>query len=278
VSAVEPSTPDAGAPAPPSFATADEIAAGLRALFPAKDHAVFFEVPDGTGARIRRRADALVQSLWPSRGLWLAGIEIKVARADWLRELKDPGKADAIACFCDHWYVAVSDRALVHDGELPASWGLIAPQRGALRVVVAPAQLDPVPMTPAFRAALLRAAQESGANEAQLREARSVARAEGVEAGKQHAHWEGEQARRDLKELRATLAVFDEHRVHLSTYSAAQIAGALKLYTALSGNADLPRLLEYAANHAAGVERDFRAVLAQLRAAVDGAIENGAAS
>lgn len=261
----------ADVPAPPpaaplSFATADDMITGLRALFPAKDHAVFFEVPNGTGARVSRRIDALVQSLWPSRGLWLAGVEIKVSRGDWLRELKDAGKADAIACFCDHWYVAVSDRAIVRDGELPPGWGMIAPQRGALRVVVPPAKLDPVPMSPTFRAALLRAAQECGANEAQLKQARAEARREGFEDGQRHAHWEGEQARRDLKELRASLAVLEERGVSLQTYTAGEIAGAMRLYRALNGQSDLASRLEHAANLAHAVDHDFRRALEVIRA------------
>ena len=44
--------------------------------------------------------------MWPSRGLYIAGVEIKVSRADWLKERKDPGKSVSIQRFCKYWYVA----------------------------------------------------------------------------------------------------------------------------------------------------------------------------
>jgi len=520
-------TPETSTASAPAFTTAPEIAAGLRALFPARDHAVLFDVADGTGGKITRRADAIVQALWPSRGLWLAGVEIKVSRGDWLRELKDAGKADAIARYCvaadtkvltedlrwtpagdlalgarligfdedttprvarqwrpavvtahaieprpvwrivtergtsvrctadhrwlvgrggvghcdpvewmetaaiaarvhrgrktylpryaepwtertdygtgylaaafdgegslpvpthtwrlsfaqkdnamlaevirhlvdhgfdhrqhvhhrargalvtlrpctgfhevlrflgqvrpqrllanwrrlfaahprgmrtlvrdrvvavescgtadvavmetstgtfiaegyashncDYWYLAVSDRAIVRDGELPAGWGLIAPQRNGLRIVLSPAKLEPVPMTPAFRAALLRAAQEVGANEAQLKAARAEARAEGVTAGERHAHWEGEHAKRRVRELEESLGALAEHGVMLSKWNARDIAAAMRLYRLLrAGSApDLLRVLEGAANSADVAARELRGALEAVRA------------
>ena len=48
-------------------------------------HAWLTEVNNSTGARGGRQyADAIVCSCWPSRGLWLAGVEVKVARGDGL--------------------------------------------------------------------------------------------------------------------------------------------------------------------------------------------------
>jgi hypothetical protein len=44
----------------------------------------------GSGSRQERYADGIAVSLWPSRGLEIHGIEIKVDRQDWKRELADP--------------------------------------------------------------------------------------------------------------------------------------------------------------------------------------------
>ena len=55
--------------------------------------------------------DAVIMSLWPSRGLELHGVEIKVSRADWKREAADPAKAEAIAAYCDAGELASVIRA-----------------------------------------------------------------------------------------------------------------------------------------------------------------------
>ncbi len=97
-------------------------------------------------------------STWPSRGLGLFGIEIKVSRGDWLRENKNPEKADEVAAYCDHWVVAVGDESIVKDGELPAQWGLLVPGKhpGTLRMKQPPGKLEAKPMSRSFLARILR--------------------------------------------------------------------------------------------------------------------------
>lgn len=105
--------------------SAHVIREALRVHFPAQAYAVLEEVRNGTGYRhTQRYADALVCSCWPSRGLWIAGIEIKVERRDWLRELQDPAKSAEIQRWCKYWWIA-APAGLVHDGELPGTWGLL---------------------------------------------------------------------------------------------------------------------------------------------------------
>src|SRR5262245_2299599 len=80
------------------------------------------EVRNGTGyAKQVRTADAVVVSVWPSRGVWLGGIEVKVSRSDWLRELKDPTKAAEIQKYCNYWWLA-SPEGVCEPGELPENW------------------------------------------------------------------------------------------------------------------------------------------------------------
>lgn len=103
----------------------DVIDAIREHLFKPKSHALLQQVRSTTSRMDNGRyADALVMSLWKSRGIWLAGIEVKVSRSDWMRELDNPHKADAIARYCDYWYVA-TPAGLVKPAELPAAWGLI---------------------------------------------------------------------------------------------------------------------------------------------------------
>ena len=102
-----------------------EIYAALRARYCAPEHALFFEVANGTGSNIRRYADAVAMNLFPSRGLTLSGFEVKVSKHDWRRELKSPHKAEeGIFKYCDHWWV-VAPSGIVGKDELPSTWGLL---------------------------------------------------------------------------------------------------------------------------------------------------------
>ncbi len=101
-----------------------------------------------------RCADMIVQDLW--KGLELIGHEVKITRADWVAELKDPEKAEAFRRHLHRWYLVVPDRSIVRD-DLPGGWGLMALRAGKLWVV-RPAPLTvPEPMPATMTAALLRA-------------------------------------------------------------------------------------------------------------------------
>lgn len=137
--------------------TAD-VKAALRARFVAPEWAIFFEVGDGTGNNQRRWADAVAMNMWPSRGLEIHGFEIKVSRSDWLRELKDPAKSAKVQQYCDRWWI-ITPKGIVKDGELPPTWGLYeVSDAGIIRQVVAAPQLEAVPVTRQFMAAVLRRA------------------------------------------------------------------------------------------------------------------------
>ncbi len=133
----------------------------LSAYFDAPAYAVLPGVADGTGRHKSRTVDAVVASLWPSRGLWIAGVEIKVSRSDLVRELRDPAKQESVFRFCDYFWLAVGDESIVRDGDVPETWGLLVPGRaGKLKVVKEAPKLEAQPMSPAFRAAILRRAAE----------------------------------------------------------------------------------------------------------------------
>lgn len=159
---------------------AAEVVTRLRARFAPPEYALFTDVGDATGGRATRRADAIAMSLWPSRGLELHGFEVKVDRRDWLRELKQPAKAEALARFCDRWWVVVSDDDIVQRGELPPTWGLLVAKGPKLVAKVDAPKLEPQQVTRSFLAAMLRVAQAQSPAEAVL----AAARAEGVEEGK----------------------------------------------------------------------------------------------
>ena len=133
----------------------------MRARFCAPKWALCFEVQDATGMRATRSADAIAMALWPSLGLELIGFEFKVSRADWLRELKDPSKAETFKRFCDRWYLVTTSRDIVHPGELPAGWGWLVVKGDRVYTITTAPPLQPEPVSRAFLAALLRRADEN---------------------------------------------------------------------------------------------------------------------
>lgn len=84
----------------------------------------------------RGGCDAIYVGFTSTSGRILVGHELKVSRSDWLNELNKPGKADAWADECHEWWLVVADPEIVHDGELPAGWGLMSPGRSKTRMTV----------------------------------------------------------------------------------------------------------------------------------------------
>lgn len=123
--------------AKPRQFTASQVLAELSAhKWSGNAYAWLYEVRSHTGYKPGERyADALVMSCWPSRGLWLAGVEVKVSRQDFLHELEQPEKSDRIQRFCDHWWLCTSPDVARID-EIPEAWGwieVVSPRRHAIR-------------------------------------------------------------------------------------------------------------------------------------------------
>jgi hypothetical protein len=120
-------------------------------------YAVAEHVRSGAGFDAKRTADFVAMDLWPSKGLCLHGHEVKVSRSDWLVELKQPEKSAEFIPFMDYWWLVVSDKEIVHDGELPAGWGLLAPRGDQLVVVRSARRVPAQPLSRTRMAALVRA-------------------------------------------------------------------------------------------------------------------------
>ena len=114
-------------------------------------------VKSEAGFWAQRSADLIAIDLWPSSGCAMHGHEVKVSRSDWLRELKDPTKAEAFRPYMDFWWLVVSDLHIVRD-DMPAGWGLIvAYPDGTTRITKRAARITPLPMTRSMQAAFARA-------------------------------------------------------------------------------------------------------------------------
>lgn len=151
-----------------------DIHAAMQKRWAAPEYAIMWEVGEGTGAQSGRYADAVIMSLWPSRGLELHGVEIKVSRSDWKREAADPSKAEAIAKYCHRWYVHTAPGVVQDTSEVPPMWGLREWDGKRWNTIREAERREPVPITYPFLAALLRRAD--GAMAAMVQQATFEAR------------------------------------------------------------------------------------------------------
>lgn len=90
----------------------------LSLAYPPDRYAIACEVP-----WLKRRADVLIMDTTDGT---LTGFEIKTTRGDWLREIRDPGKALAFLPMVDHWSLVEAYRGVAYDSEVPAEWGIMA--------------------------------------------------------------------------------------------------------------------------------------------------------
>lgn len=138
--------------------TANSVLNVLRAgPFREPAHVWLYELRNSTGytRAVPRYADALVTSVWPTRGIWFAGIEVKVARGDWLRELDDPTKSAEIQRFCDYWWVA-APKGVVKKEEVPEQWGFYEIDGKKAKAVKQAPRLEPEPLDKSFVASIMR--------------------------------------------------------------------------------------------------------------------------
>lgn len=190
--------------------TAADVLAALRERFPAQAWALLTDVANGTGRSANRFADAIAMSLWPSRGLEILGIEVKVSRTDWVRELNNPAKADPLAAYCDSWYLAVNDAAIVATGELPKSWGLLAPGKDGKLSCKKEAERNPSPkFDRSFLASVLRRVCKQLTSDARIEVARAEGRALGREAAAANAQCEIQEVKSRLEGLHMKLSDFE---------------------------------------------------------------------
>lgn len=138
----------------------------IHQKFAAPEWAVFFEVANATGGHVSRHADAVALGVWPSRGHTIVGFEFKENRRDWLREQKDPAKADVVAAHCDAWWVVAGAEGIVKVDELPEPWGLYVANKDRSRLLtVKPCvpfiDRDKAVMRRSFVAAMLRKVSET---------------------------------------------------------------------------------------------------------------------
>jgi hypothetical protein len=201
------------------------------------------KVRDDAGFNAKRTADAIAMSLWPSRGLRLHGFEVKCSRNDWLRELKDPSKAESFMRYLDRWWLVAAEGSIVAPGELPETWGLLVAEGNRLVCKTEAPQLNPQPLPRGLLASLLRSAcRVAEATPEEVRLAAEEARAASDRF--YEARLEAVESQRD--QLQEEILTFQrEAGVSLLTWSRGQrveeVARALR--AALDGDQDIAHLL-----------------------------------
>lgn len=193
--------------------TADDIRIALRRRYRAPEHAIAFEVAQSTGFDANRHLDAIAMDLWPSRGLALAGIEIKISRRDWRRELENPWKAEQLARFCDYFWVA-APTGMIGLADFPSAWGLMeVDPDGVIKTAKPAAKTEAEAVGRPFLAAMMRASAREIAPteaEAQLAKRRAELEAEFDERLKSRVQWQRNVDQYDAEQWRGLCKALGE--------------------------------------------------------------------
>ena len=222
---------------------AHDLFVRLQGSFPPPAYITLEEVRDATGFDGVRTADAIAISLYRSRGKAIYGFEMKVSRNDWLKELKQPEKAESIMRYCNYWALVVPNKDIVKPGELPPSWGMYVAQKSRLRCVVPCPKLEPMPMSLTFFTALAYAIQhrQDKIDEAALNAARDAGYKEGVRRTGDDRY------ENYYKELKANVDAYEKAsglQIQYGWAKPEKVGAIVKLL--LEGNAGIKRLLDTA--------------------------------
>lgn len=219
----------------------------LRAQYPLPHYALLYEVASGMGKTLNGYADAMAMSLFPSRGLDIEGFEIKTDRRDWLKELKDPEKAEHVAKYCDRWWLVISQEGIAKPEEVPDGWGLYVMERDRLQVAKRPKKLKAVAPDRPFIGAMLRRANEMAERERE-RAVEAIDKDEFVKKARAQAEKEAERrfdddlkvATREHEALKREIAEFeDKSGIRITMWNGVRMGEAVKLVMSLKDSHDI---------------------------------------
>jgi hypothetical protein len=208
--------------------TSRELRALLRAKYPEAEYAMLSEVRNGAGFDANRSTDAIIVGLWPSRGLYIEGVEIKVSRSDWKREKQRPDKGEESAAYCDFYWV-LSPAGVVPVEEIPPAWGLMEAEDRKITVTKKPEKLSPKPLDRSFVAAMLKRAQATGLSEKERAEIKKAAQ----ETSTRAAQRDTEHLEREMQRTVDRIQRFEEASgVRLDDYREPRIGEAVRMVLA----------------------------------------------
>jgi len=139
--------------------TAYDIQEVLERKFPPPAYLTIFEVRSRSGFAYRgrlRSADAVIFSMWESKGLTVSGCEIKVSRQDLKKELETPEKSAAIKKYCDYWWLCVPSSMKIDDFDMPKDWGIMTFDKHKSYIKKRAPKLQAEPFTRSFMFSCMR--------------------------------------------------------------------------------------------------------------------------
>lgn len=141
--------------------TSDDIYDRLHTRYPAPEWAAFEELRDGPGFNQRRTVDFVAVNTWPSKGLAIVAVEVKVTRGDFRRELDHPEKRATVTPYVNEFWFA-APRGIVKPEEVPDGCGLLETWgEGKLRATIRARQfMDREPDRPLWTVIARRCAQD----------------------------------------------------------------------------------------------------------------------
>jgi hypothetical protein len=220
----------------------------LRAQYPLPHYALLYEVASGMGKTLSGYADAIAMSLFPSRGLDIEGFEIKTDRGDWLRELKNPDKAEWVAKFCDRWWLVIGDEGIAKPDEVPAGWGLyVLDKNDNLKVVKKPRKLKAAHPDRTFIGAMLRRANEMAERERE-RAVEAIDKDEFVRKARAQAEKEAQRrfdedlkvSTREHEALKGEIEEFEQKSgIKINMWNGARMGEAVNLLMNLKDSRDI---------------------------------------
>jgi hypothetical protein len=212
------------------------------------------------------------------------GIEIKVHRSDWLRELKRPDKSAVIQSYCDFWWVC-APKGLVKLEELPETWGLLELHgEKTLRAKRKAPKLDAEPLDRRFVAAIARRcaeAQQRWIHPDAIADELKQARDRGAEMAKTTMSYELSEMRRKLDRVQTAVKDFEEHSgVQINRYNGAQVGEHFALARQIDHlGMEMRRLFDLAPQlaHAQRLIEKLKAEHAEITAAIEKKADSDAA-
>lgn len=212
---------------------AGEVRKLLLTKYAPPSWALLQEVRDGTGySTAGRLMDAMAFGLWPSRGLEIHGFEIKVSRGDWLRELKQPEKAESFYKFVDRWWIVAPEYVVAKPEELPKTWGFMLAKGGKLKTIVEATAKKATPINRLFMMAIIRRVSEAYVSKGSFDELVAEKVAAKVDSAVSHATFGRDQLQREVKELEERIRTFEEKSgVKIDRWNAEPVGEAVRIVT-----------------------------------------------
>lgn len=115
----------------------------LQDRYAGPEWAYLMEVPDGTGQKKQRTADAIAIGLWYKNAGQFHGFEVKSSRSDWQKELQEPYKSQSWRNVVTSFWL-VAGRGVAKLQEVPPDWGFleVATNGESLKIRKQPSHVD----------------------------------------------------------------------------------------------------------------------------------------